>query len=325
MVEAAIDTILEGGNGFGSYYRSGGPDLEALEKAEAVLDAWIEAHGGKKLRGVDAGEDDQDKENTPALSQQSRSQSQSQEQQVQGTRSQTEPLKESNAVLNARRVVEIFESVYPRWQQLVAEKGTLEGRARGLERFDEGYILTRVVYKGAAALGVLKEYDREILILEELLAQTRWRRGKRGAWYDRLALILMHHKAKAAKQGVLTDADAKDGNDEERVLRQAMDAVVRGLHDEDTHIGGCLFNKRSFSPINISIFHSLQTGTRTPPNTARETSENPRKRVSYLCRKARQSGRHNRVRNAYKGPKNRCRRQHTCASCRTGARSHCGV
>lgn len=76
-------------------------------------------------------------------------------------------------------------------------------------------------------------------LLEELLAQSRWRRGKRGAWYDRLALILMHHKAKAARQGILTDVDGTDEkvNDEEQVLRKAMEVILRGLHDEDTHIG----------------------------------------------------------------------------------------
>lgn len=146
MMEAAIDTILEGGNGFGSYYRPGGPDLEALEKAEAILDAWTKTHGGGRAKtvGVDERDDVSNKENTPALSQ---SQSNSQEQ-VEITRARTEPLKESNAVQNARRVVEVFECVYPRWQKLVQEKGNLDGRERGLERFDEGYILTRAVYKG---------------------------------------------------------------------------------------------------------------------------------------------------------------------------------
>ena len=78
-MEAAIDTLLEGGNGFGSYYKSGGPDLEALEKAEAVLEAWTKAHAGKAA-GSNKRDENSDKENTPASSQptsQSQSQSQS--------------------------------------------------------------------------------------------------------------------------------------------------------------------------------------------------------------------------------------------------------
>lgn len=58
------------------------------------------------------------------------------------------PVKESRTVVNARYVVEVFERVYPRWKELVRARGALDGRPSGLERFDEGYILTRVVYKG---------------------------------------------------------------------------------------------------------------------------------------------------------------------------------
>ena len=301
MMEAAIDTLLEGGNGFGSYYKSGGPDLEALEKAEAVLEAWTKAHAGKAA-GSNRRDENSDKENTPASSQptsQSQSQSQSQfnsqhEVEIE-VGDQTDILKESNAVVNARHVVEIFECVYPRWQHLVKEKGDTEGRASGLERFDEGYILTRVIYKGktspysqsgscltrrglgAAAFGVLKDHDREISILEELLAQTRWRRGKRGLWYDRMALILMHHKAKAARQNVLTDVDIPDGKgkksgEEEKVLSKAMDVILRGLHDEDTHIGEA-FLVHVASNVYLIHVKSPTPGSRTPSHTTRETSQ----------------------------------------------------
>lgn len=43
-----------------------------------------------------------------------------------------------------------------------------------------GHILTRVVSKGATALGILHEYDLECKVLRSLLAQRVWRRGKRG-------------------------------------------------------------------------------------------------------------------------------------------------
>lgn len=47
-----------------------------------------------------------------------------------------------------------------------------------------GHVLTRIVYKGAYALGVLHDYDEECTVLRALLAQKVWRRGKRGCVAD---------------------------------------------------------------------------------------------------------------------------------------------
>jgi Fanconi-associated nuclease 1 len=81
-----------------------------------------------------------------------------------------------------------------------------------------GYIYTRIVQKGAEALGILKEYEYELEVLEVLLSQRRWRRGSRGAWHDRRALIFMTHLK---------------GKDE--AIQRALDAVMEGLKDDDTH------------------------------------------------------------------------------------------
>lgn len=59
-----------------------------------------------------------------------------------------QPVKESRLVANARYVIEVFERVYPRWKQLVHKHDDREARPHGLARFEEGYILTRIVYKG---------------------------------------------------------------------------------------------------------------------------------------------------------------------------------
>lgn len=75
--------------------------------------------------------------------------------------------------------------------------------------------------KGAEALGVLKEYNRELEMLEALLLQRRWRRGSRGAWHERRALILMRHLRSGGESN----------------LRRALDVVIEGLQDEDTHMG----------------------------------------------------------------------------------------
>ncbi|EGN95749.1 hypothetical protein SERLA73DRAFT_76815 [Serpula lacrymans var. lacrymans S7.3] len=126
---------------------------------------------------------------------------------------------DSPRVQEARAVKAIFEEIYPRWQAQVITKGEEDGRRFGLERFDCGHVLTRIVCKGAYALGILKDHRYELQILEELLGQKRWRRGRRGKWHDRRALILMTHFPK----------------DEATALR-ALDAVVEALEDTDTHI-----------------------------------------------------------------------------------------
>ncbi|OBZ69332.1 Fanconi-associated nuclease 1 [Grifola frondosa] len=92
---------------------------------------------------------------------------------------------------NARAVKAIFEEVYDKWKVLVQTKGEETARPKGLARFDCGHVLTRVVCKGAYALGILKEYEREYEVLQALLGQRRWRLGRRGRWYERRALILM--------------------------------------------------------------------------------------------------------------------------------------
>jgi Fanconi-associated nuclease 1 len=79
------------------------------------------------------------------------------------------------------------------------------------------------VHKGAEALGILKEYQYELKVLETLLSQRRWKRGSRGAWYDRRALLLMTH--------------LRGG---EQRAQEALDAVVEGLQDDDTHISKSL-------------------------------------------------------------------------------------
>lgn len=56
--------------------------------------------------------------------------------------------------------------------------------------------------------------------MEALLAQKRWRRGKRGRWYERRALILSTHFPK-----------------DEETTERALNAVIEALLDPDTHIG----------------------------------------------------------------------------------------
>ncbi|CDO73570.1 hypothetical protein BN946_scf185014.g40 [Trametes cinnabarina] len=151
---------------------------------------------------------------------------------------------ESVRVKNARMVKEILECIYPRWETLVAEKRDVEdedGWRKALQRFECGHILTRVVCKGAHALGILREYDRELQVLDALLAQTRWRRGRRGRWHDRRALLLMNHLRPSSTSSTSpssspspspTSITSRVADHDASTLR----GVVAALEDPDTHI-----------------------------------------------------------------------------------------
>ncbi|KAI0647353.1 VRR-NUC domain-containing protein [Trametes meyenii] len=133
---------------------------------------------------------------------------------------------------NARKVVMIYEAVYPQWVALVGTKPDVEDgeaaeRRKALQRFECGHILTRIVCKGAHALGLLKRHTEELALLDTLLAQTRWRRGRRGRWHERRALVLMHH---------LHGAAAGEPKEQRALDRRALAGVVAALEDADTHV-----------------------------------------------------------------------------------------
>lgn len=152
---------------------------------------------------------------------------------------------ESSRFRNARLVKGIFENIYPYWQALLNTKPE-EQRSYGLERFEsgmldnfpfrqypltvqfvhKGHVLTRIVCKGSYVLGILGEYQRELDVLDSLISQNRWRRGWRGRWHERRALILSTHFPK-----------------NQDITERALTAVIEALEDPDTHIGE-LFNEQ---------------------------------------------------------------------------------
>lgn len=138
----------------------------------------------------------------------------------------------------ARDVIERLKPLFDRWNLLVAYFKDKPSCDRGRERFEEGtkdqkpplpplifyvgHILTRAIYKAAHCYGLLKEYDMELKLRIALIRQSRWRRGKRGGWYDRAALIYTRYMG---------------GGDDS--LNKARDILLEGLGDETVHLGMC--------------------------------------------------------------------------------------
>lgn len=86
--------------------------------------------------------------------------------------------------------------------------------------------------KAISALGPLKEYEKEQEILNFLLSQRFWRRGKRAQWHRRRAIVQGHLIAQAVSQ---------EKKFELRV--QCMVWLRDSLLDDDVGIGMCRFSR----------------------------------------------------------------------------------
>ncbi|TRM59262.1 VRR-NUC domain-containing protein [Schizophyllum amplum] len=129
----------------------------------------------------------------------------------------------------ANQIEEVFDKlVYRKWRTFVKRKRKrTEVRAAGLERFEAGYIYTRLVYKAAHAFGMLKMYEKELEILDALLKQRFWRRGKVADWYQRQALIQMNHLCSASED------KAERAAHKEAMRECARATLLAALDDKD--------------------------------------------------------------------------------------------
>ena len=81
-----------------------------------------------------------------------------------------------------------------------------------------------MVDKAAQSFGPLKEYEDEIMILNCLLSQKYWRRGKRANWYVRRAIVQNHLWVR---------------NKDDKLRFESLQGIKEALSDEDTGIGEC--------------------------------------------------------------------------------------
>ncbi|KAM0792071.1 hypothetical protein ACM66B_004775 [Microbotryomycetes sp. NB124-2] len=122
-------------------------------------------------------------------------------------------------------------------KEMKAEQDDLEKRLLYYRRrFHPGWPLTRVAYKAASIYATLHDHDREVEILRALLSQTSFRRGNRGAWYDRLALVMMRYPLGREKE-LDDDGDDKLKQRHERKRKmEALELCLKALNDPSTHL-----------------------------------------------------------------------------------------
>ena len=136
-----------------------------------------------------------------------------------------------------QKVKEIFEEVYPRWLVLLKEEQRKEdrvyesGEGAYLRRFSPAWVYTRIVHKGTAVLGRFKEHKREHEMLIELLEQHLFHAARRGAWYQRKALLEEHY------MWALTPDDGRSEEAQKKHWKRiALATCEDGLQDKHCHL-----------------------------------------------------------------------------------------
>ncbi|KAF8424703.1 hypothetical protein EV426DRAFT_532870 [Tirmania nivea] len=134
-----------------------------------------------------------------------------------------------------QQVLDIAEGVYPRWLELVQQErnqsDVLTERIY-LRRFSPTWVLTRIVHKGLHPLARFKMYLREHEVLSQLLSQRFYHTARRGAWYQRKALIEEHYMAAISP----SPPNLSETERRKKWLKIALDTCCKGLQDPLTHI-----------------------------------------------------------------------------------------
>ena len=134
-------------------------------------------------------------------------------------------------------VKDIFEAVYPRWKVLLAEEQSKEdrvyesGEGAYLRRFSPAWVYTRIIHKGLHPLGRFKEHKREHDVLTELLDQRLFHAARRGAWYQRKALLEEHYM-----HALMPANGRKEEAQKKHWKRIALRTCEEGLEDGECHV-----------------------------------------------------------------------------------------
>ncbi|KAF4634880.1 hypothetical protein G7Y89_g3224 [Cudoniella acicularis] len=135
-------------------------------------------------------------------------------------------------------VLAIFDEVYPRWKVLLQDEQRKEdrvyesGEGAYLRRFSPAWVYTRIIHKGTYVLGRLKMHLREHEILNELLSQQLFHAARRGAWYQRKALLEEHYMHILCLAPNISDPEQQ----KKHWRRISLNTCEQGLQDKDCHM-----------------------------------------------------------------------------------------
>ncbi|KAH8893804.1 hypothetical protein GQ53DRAFT_644627 [Thozetella sp. PMI_491] len=137
-----------------------------------------------------------------------------------------------------QQVLDIFDNLAPRWRQIMAEEQRKEGRVYEdgeggyLRRFSAAHAYTRIAHKAGYVLGRLKRYGEEYTLLQELLSQRLFHPARRGAWYQRKALLEEHYMWEVDPGPASRDPELQ----KKHWRRAAAATCATALQDPDCHL-----------------------------------------------------------------------------------------
>jgi Fanconi-associated nuclease 1 len=135
-------------------------------------------------------------------------------------------------------ILSIFEEVHPRWKVILKEEQQKEeriyesGEGAYLRRFSPAWVYTRIIHKGTYVLGRFKMHEREHAVTSELLNQHLFHAARRGAWYQRKALLEEHYMYALQPPEGVTDVEMQ----KKHWKRISLKTCEAGLQDKDCHV-----------------------------------------------------------------------------------------
>lgn len=135
-------------------------------------------------------------------------------------------------------IIETFDRAYPRWKSLVEEEADKErkmyemGEGAYLRRFNPAHSYTRLIHKALFVFARRKEFAKEHTLLGELLRQKLFHLARRGAWYQRKALLEEHYMPGHDPKPRFSDMELQ----KKHWKRIAVSTCEEGLQDPDCHI-----------------------------------------------------------------------------------------
>ena len=137
-----------------------------------------------------------------------------------------------------RKIIDIFDGIYPRWKSLLQEEQLKEervyetGEGAYLRRLNPAHPYTRIVHKAAYVFGRLKEHQREHALLIELLDQHLFHLARRGSWYQRKALLEEHYMYALESDPAYADVELQ----KKHWKRIAVTTCETALEDPNCHL-----------------------------------------------------------------------------------------
>lgn len=134
-------------------------------------------------------------------------------------------------------IIDLANKFYPRWQELAKEEQQKEdsiydsGEGAYLRRFSPAWVYTRIIHKSLHPLGQFKEHKREHEVITELLDQRLFHAARRGAWYQRKALLEEHY------MWALTPSEDRNEEKQRKFWKRiALRTCEEGLEDPLCHL-----------------------------------------------------------------------------------------